>query len=336
MSKNTIVLLKFGALGDVVRTSYFAEALAQKSDSEILWVTSKSSADIIRFNPFVTKVITDLNSVPNSANTVISLDDEQSSAEIASNINSEYFIGAYYNNGIVCYTDNSSDWFDMGLVSKYGKKRADELKKSNLLSHTQIFNKILGVSVNKPNFYGNEYLDKFYKSNLCGSDFVLGVNPFSGTRWPSKEMPTSELYILLSSIHELFVGMKYKNHKILLYCDNFNMPRALQIKSRLPFISIINTDYSIHHFASAIAACDYLISADTLGLHLAIARGIPTLSYYAPTSAVEIDTFGTGIKVASTSEDYCSYAPNVDNSTLTASRLFESFHSHIESLGYGI
>ena len=66
-----------------------------------------------------------------------------------------------------------------------------------------------------------------------------------------------------------------------------------------------------------------LIVSDTLALHIAISQKIKTISYYAPTSAVEIETFGRGEKIISTSKDYCTYKPNVDNTTITAQKIYD-------------
>ncbi len=93
-----------------------------------------------------------------------------------------------------------------------------------------------------------------------------------------------------------------------------------------------DTEQSILIFASVIKACDYIITSDSLALHLAIAQKIPNLSFYAPTSAAEIDTFGTGVKVISTSEDYCSYKPDADNSTITNDRILKALKKHLTSL----
>jgi heptosyltransferase-2 len=56
-------------------------------------------------------------------------------------------------------------------------------------------------------------------------------------------------------------------------------------------------------------------------MHLAIAQDVPTLAFFAPTSAVEIDGFGRVQKVVSTAPDYCSYRSDADNSSVTAGRL---------------
>ncbi|MCH7771745.1 MAG: hypothetical protein IIA49_12145 [Bacteroidetes bacterium] len=113
---------------------------------------------------------------------------------------------------------------------------------------------------------------------------------------------------------------KNNNHRILTF---FSSSRKIIIE---------DTDQSILKFASVIKACNYVFTSDSLALHLAIAQNIPNLSFYAPTSAAEIDTFGTGVKVISTSEDYCSYKPDADNSTITNERILKAFKKHLTSL----
>ena len=68
-----------------------------------------------------------------------------------------------------------------------------------------------------------------------------------------------------------------------------------------------------------------IFSSDSLGMHLAIAQRVPSVSFFAPTSADEINTFGFGEKVVSLSADYCSYRPDADNTSLTGERLMEAF-----------
>ena len=96
------------------------------------------------------------------------------------------------------------------------------------------------------------------------------------------------------------------------YLDSIASKRAIRVIR----------DLALQEFAGVIRELDLLITSDTLALHLAIAQGVPSVSYYSPTSAAEINTFGRGGKVSSLAEDYCSYRPDADNSTITALRLF--------------
>lgn len=322
---NNIVIIKYGALGDVVRTSYFAENLSKKYNKSITWITSKESSDILRFNPFIEKIIIDGEACPEEAYMVISLDDELRSIEVASKIKTNNIIGAYLNtSNNTVYSDNASLWFDMGLLSRHGKKIADELKKTNTLSHTEIFCSILEVERITARFYGNSVLADRWKATRNEFDLVIGVNPFSGNRWPSKEMPEDELFILISKITNKLNKLKLK-FRLWIFADMSTEGRANRIAKTIDSVDVVNTGAGLHHFAAAIKACDCLVTADSLGLHLAISQAVPNVSFYAPTSSVEIDTFGTGVKVESTSADYCSYKGDADNSTLTAHRVFQAW-----------
>jgi heptosyltransferase-2 len=80
----------------------------------------------------------------------------------------------------------------------------------------------------------------------------------------------------------------------------------------------------VQHLAAAVSRLDYLVSSDSLALHLAIAQGVPFTAFFSPTSAVEIDDWGIGTKVVSTAPDYCSYRKDADNGSITARRILEA------------
>jgi heptosyltransferase-2 len=80
--------------------------------------------------------------------------------------------------------------------------------------------------------------------------------------------------------------------------------------------------------AAIIGCLDYLITSDSLAAHLGIAQGIPFTAFFAPTSAVEIDTWGYGRAVVSTAADYCSYRKDADNSSINAERIIDTVTRH--------
>ena len=58
-----LLIVKHGALGDVVRTAYFAKPLARKTintenDTRIFWLTSQSALPLLRFNPYIDIIAT--------------------------------------------------------------------------------------------------------------------------------------------------------------------------------------------------------------------------------------------------------------------------------------
>jgi len=76
---------------------------------------------------------------------VISLDDDVEACEIASLVKSDELIGAYINGGERKYTESSAVWFDMGLISKFGKEKADKLKAKNKRTYQEIICDILNA-----------------------------------------------------------------------------------------------------------------------------------------------------------------------------------------------
>ena len=126
------LIVKCGALGDVVRTSYFADALRRKHGDalRLSWVTAPASVPLIRFNPNIDDVWTSFDHARGARFAkVFSLDDEKDVVDGVMSVDSESITGALKSaDGNLAYSVDAAPWFDMGLLSRFGKARADELK----------------------------------------------------------------------------------------------------------------------------------------------------------------------------------------------------------------
>ncbi|MFX0072315.1 MAG: glycosyltransferase family 9 protein, partial [Candidatus Hermodarchaeota archaeon] len=61
-----IIIIKKGALGDVLRTTPILHAIKKKygENIHITWLTEKSSYDLLKFNPLINKIyLNDFNTV---------------------------------------------------------------------------------------------------------------------------------------------------------------------------------------------------------------------------------------------------------------------------------
>ena len=112
--------------------------------------------------------------------------------------------------------------------------------------------------------------------------------------------------------------------------ENINTLNSL--RDDIDNIIIEDTSHSLQYLASMISKTNYVISTDSLILHLAVACNIPNLSFYTSTSADEIETFNLGVKLKSTSKDYCSYNAYADTSSITSDKLFNLFKMHYKKL----
>jgi heptosyltransferase-2 len=322
------LIVKKGALGDVVRTSYFAKALKARHGAglRLSWITAPTSADLLRLNPHIDDLWFDFDAAKAFRfDRIFSLDDEIDTLEGVGSLVAESVCGAILREGRPIYTADASEWFDMGLHSRFGKQRADELKKLNLRSHAQIFAAIFDVPSVRPEFYLDESCRKWAQIQLPQAKHLLGVNAYSGGRWPSKELRPDELQ---QSIDRILNGTSPFGDGaavVLLGAGpDFAKNQALVATRGDDRLMAICTDQSVQHLAAAIAGLNYVISSDSLALHLAIAQQVPFTAFFSPTSAVEIDDWGIGTKVASTADDYCSYRKDADNSSITTDRIMEA------------
>ena len=131
-----ILIIKLGAIGDVIRTTAILPGLKDKyKNCKIDWVTKSESFYVLKNNNLISNVYLInknlLKKLNKKYNLVINLDDDYEACELASKVSSKKIIGAYLKDGQIVYTEDSSLWFGMGLLSKFGKQKADELKAKN-------------------------------------------------------------------------------------------------------------------------------------------------------------------------------------------------------------
>jgi heptosyltransferase-2 len=184
---------------------------------------------------------------------------------------------------------------------------------------------MFGVGEAEPRFHGDTTLEASYRDWLRGQHPAVGINPFAGGRWPAKELRAPEIEALIRSLLGT-EGPLSRGGNVVLIGAGRDRDRNLALAKSAsdPRVQVADTDASPLHLAALVHEIDYMVSSDSLAMHLAIAQGVPTVAFFAPTSAAEIDDFGLLVKVASTSADYCSYAKDADNSTITYDRLLQA------------
>jgi len=321
-----ILIVKHGALGDVVRTSYFVEALRKKFQDRIYigWLTKPVSAELLRFNPDINQVIFDGGECARIVwDVVYSLDDEQEALQTVASLRHRRLVGASVgSDGKPVYSDDAAEWFDMGLISRFGRSEADDRKRRNARSHAEIFCSIFDVNSVRPRFYGCREMTKWATERFSKRVFRIGINAGAGLRWPSKAFRHEYLPVLIRDI-SLWGSTRRRRFEIHLLGAGDEHKRNVECAAQLHehHVSAIDTSDSVLRLAAAVASMNVMVTSDSLAMHLAIAQQVPTLAFFSATSAVEIDMFGRGEKVISTSPDYCSYRPNADNSTITPDRL---------------
>lgn len=345
-----LLIIKTGALGDVLRTTSILSGLAHlHPELSVTWVTSHAARELVQHHPLVNVVegvapgdahelrLLAKKLTAHPFDRVLSFDDEEPLCRLASAIQladspGAALSGAYLDDaGERVYTDDVAPWFDMGLISRYGKERADRLKVENTRSHGEIFAGMLGVAPGKPGLELTPSaqafaLDFSERWELDHRRPLIGLNTGASGRWPSKALSVERTVAMAARISEGRSGRA--TFLVLGGPEEKERNRAILsgMRAREPKLVAIDAgaESDLQEFASLVGLLDLLVTSDSLALHLGIALERKIVCFFAPTSAAEIDLYGQGLKVVSSAADYCSYRPNTDNSTITPEDLCEA------------
>lgn len=343
MSCATILIVKTGALGDVLRTTSILPGLRlAHPEAEIVWVTAPAARELLELNDEVDALVCvdpkDARAVDELANEladdvwdwVISLDDEEPLCALATKLGKSKLSGAHTAaDGSRVYSADTAAWFDMGLLSVHGKQEADRLKLANTRSHPAILAEMLGVEMGQPELElpmtSLEHAGRFARERgLADIETLIGLNTGAGGRWTSKALPEDRVIELAGRIDARLSGKT----AFLVLGGPEERERNERLLAGLEAAGVVGvdggTDNSLLDFGGLIDMCDLLITSDSLALHVAVARDVPIVAFFAPTSEAEIELYGLGEKVRSTGPDYCSYKPDADNRTVTAERLADA------------
>jgi heptosyltransferase-2 len=240
------LIIKCGAAGDVIRTT----PIIEKLKGEIWWLTTSPHEQLLPKN---IKVI-DIKNISELKNKnfdlLLSLDDDKEILKIISQISYKKIIGAFLDDEVPNYTNSVKKWFDMGLISKLGIKKANKLKKQNKKTYQEFLFEFI-----EEEFTGQKYKIPYFKNNKNKN--LIGIETRCGTRWPTKEWN------------------KFKELAELLKQDGYD-------------IHFLKQKETLTEYIQDISECSYLFCGDTLAMHIGIAVGCQTFGIFTCTPPDEI------------------------------------------------
>jgi heptosyltransferase-2 len=255
-----VLIVKLGAPGDVVRTTPLLRALK----GPVTWVTAAESAPLLPRRPGLT-VLTPADAKVlrgRRFELVLCLDDDPAAAALAESVRARRRVGARSVGGRLSYTADSRSWFDMGLLSRLGRRRADALKRSNRLSWQEHLFRMAGKR-----FRGEEYWLRL-PPRRRGAAVRVGLEPRASSRWPTKAWTR-------------FGALERALRARGVATARFSWKRGL----------------GAH--AAAVAACDVVVCGDTLTMHLALALRKRVVALFLCTPPQEIEDYGRLVKLVS-------------------------------------
>jgi len=256
-----ILIIKLGATGDVVRTT----ALLRRLRGQVSWITAANNLGLLETGR------ADLRSVAweqrallcdRHYDLVINLEDTLEIARFLQTVSSSRIFGAYTADGrTLVYTEDSRGWFDLSLISVFGKQEADGLKLLNRRSYQDLIFDGLGLP-----FEGEAYvLPPPARTGLSGD---VAISPAAGPVWPMKNWA-------------YYDQLKTELEKAGLSVNL--LPKRTTLREHLG-------DVQNH-------AC--LVSGDSLPMHLALGTGTRCVTLFTCTSPWEIHDYGIQRKIVS-------------------------------------
>ena len=340
-----ILIVKHGALGDVVRTTAILPALKAKfTHGSIHWVTSPAALALVNGLPHLDSAGIPKDFAPGRFHWdwVLSLDDEKEICQWVSEQSYEKLSGAFLNTDShqIEYSPDVEPWFGMGILRPEplgGIDRANELKQANSQSHPEIFYKMLDLPapLARPLLPLTEEhkakAEQWLARQSASATTWIGLNTGAAPRWKYKSWGLSQTAELAHCIAE------HDPHiAIVLLGGSGEKERNLEIHQQAGSDRVFMgpNDWSLLEFAGLIDRCQTLVSSDSLALHLGLATHTPVVAFFGPTSSAEITLYDQGEKIVTPLSCRCCYLKdcNVRPHCMESIKVEEIFQATVRAL----
>ena len=294
-----MLIVKLDAMGDVLRTTCLLPGIAHAHPgAAITWLTRPESVPLIKGNPYVAETITygpdaHVHLLSREFDRVINLDAGKISAGLATLARAPRKDGfVLHRDGYVVATNPAARaWLATGID--------DQLKRRGRRTYQSWMKDIIDAS-GVPDRYvlelsGPEREKGRRQLAALGVDFerpIVGLNTGAGGRWELKQWREQGFIGLVQRM------ARERDVQFVLLGGPGERERnaRLQAQAGVPLIDP-GCDNPVRHFAALTAACDVVVTGDTLAMHIALALGRRTVVLFGPTSAPEIELYGLGEKV---------------------------------------
>lgn len=248
-----VLITKIGATGDVVRTT----PLLRRLGGQITWLTAAKNTvlleglmDNLRCLSWEERE----RALDRHYDLAINLEDTLDVAQFLKRLQCSEIFGAYVHcDNSLCYTENSRRWFDLSLISSYGRQQADRLKLLNRHTYQEMIFSGLGFR-----FAGETYLlPERVETGLSG-DIAIAAD--AGPIWPMKKWAyyaelkqrlegeglTVNVLPERSSLLEHLSDVR--NHRCLVGGDSLPMHFALGTGTRCVTLFTCTSPWEIHDY----------------------------------------------------------------------------------------
>ena len=292
-AKEKILIIKLGAIGDVIRTTPLLEAIKSAyPKAKIFWLTHTpvvvpdSVDEILKFNQ---EGISYLESV--NFDIIYNLDKDKEACALTNKFISKTKKGYILKDGVPFPADKSAEQkFFTGLF--------DDVNKANTKSYLEEIFEICGYE-----FSGQKYVlssfEEFSDSwNLNKSKKIIGLNTGCGGRWTSRLWADENWLDLATSLigknyEVVFLGGSQEHDKNKIFAD----------KTGGKYLG----HFQLEKFINLINQCDLVVTGVTMAMHITLALNKKIVLFNNIFNPNEFELFGLGEIVQPEKECKCFF-----------------------------
>lgn len=299
--RHRILVVHLEAMGAVLRATSLLPALKRKyPSSHITWVTQKPSQALLENNPYIDRILT------TSSEDLLALS--------ALNFDYAFCIDKSLKAGGVLKQTEVRKVFGFKVESRSGavvpaSDAAKELWYIGLSNQKKFYEnqkteaQLIAESLELQEFYHRdpyvlvlteaerELVQVRRKGWASKDQIVVGLNTGCADTIPYKKLTVAYHRRLIEQL------LKRDKVKIVLLGGPGDHLRNERIAAGFPQVIETPVDRGLRDGLCSVAACDIVVSGDSLGMHMAIALNKWVVAWFGPTCAQEIDLFGRGRKV---------------------------------------
>lgn len=294
-----VLIIKLGALGDVVRTACVLATLKRRHPtSHITWVSRPSGVRILRGHPLIDRVVPfdAANVVALTAqefDVVLSLDKEPEPAGLCEAIRccDKRGIGLSKWGTVRPLSQTCVPYFELGLDN--------DLKfHHNAKSYPELIHEALGFEYRREPYrlYGDQpAIDRAHALTATWKTGgpVIGLNAGAGPMFANKA-PSPARWVRIAA------QLLDQGYTVALLGGPHEAQTNAWIVEQLDGRAHdAGCDHTEPQFVAIVDQCDLIVTGDTLALHVAVARDVPVVALFGPTCHQEIDLFDRGEKIVS-------------------------------------
>lgn len=294
-----ILIIHLGALGAVVRSTGLLPLIHnQYPGVQVTWVTDRPAQQLLNHHPLIRRVLTtdfqDLLQITHlHFDYAFVVDKDLKASGILKLTQARQVLGFLSDDQGVIVPQNSgaNELWELGLndEKKFFINQKSELE---LLKQTfELTGSIQGYCLPLFETEKSESQSRYELWSRNGTHKVVGINTGCAAVLPAKKLTVQNHRELIKKIQAFDPSLQ-----IVLLGGPEDTKRNIEIAEGFDVI-LSPTEKGLRDGLVSVAACDVVMTGDSLGMHMAISQRKRVVAWFGPSCHQEIDLFSLGEKI---------------------------------------